>query len=807
MKLSLNWVADYVQLPAELEAEEIAYALTMATVEVEQVIRLAASLAQVIAARVESVEPLAKADRLSVVQCDVGAERNVQVVSAGGNLRPGQLVALALPGAIVRPRGAGQPLTVADREVGGVASRGMICGAAELGLEQLFVPATDRDVLDFAELEVEPGRDLAEAIGFDDVILEIDNKSVTNRPDLLGHRGLARELAAIYDCELEPLAGVELPTQADGLAVEIDDTSGCRRYTATRIEGVAASRSPFWLRSRLARLGHRPINLPVDLTNYVMLALGQPSHAFDRGALAGTLRVRWALAGEELQLLDGESVTLDERSLLIADDEQAIALAGVMGGNGSAISVETGEMVLEIANFEPSGVRRTASSLGLRTDSSSRFEKGLDPELINDALALFLTTLARAQPEARATAYVDNYPLPAAPPTVETTVGFINRRLGAAFSLDEICTLLERFGFAVDADNGRLQVAVPSWRATGDVSLPEDLVEEVGRLHGYEKLELFAPEIRLERTIRQPEISLERRIKQYLASSGAMQEIVSYPWVADSYLEAVGQAPPLALTAPPAPEMRQLHCSLIPSMLAAVVSNLRFYESFQLFEVARVFPTATFKPLHEGGEKLPPQPKHLCAALVGDDAGVLFLAAKGLLDALGRGVQMESLELASGESPSWADPAGHLELRVAGQPIGQLGVVSAKTMRLAGIRRANVALFELDLTPLSPHASRQNLFEPIATHPQKEYDLSLLVPAELRWAKLHRVLAAAHQLVRSVALVEEYRGSQVPAGKKSLFVRVTLGASDRTLDAEDLNEAEAALVARAGEELGAELRS
>ena len=806
MKLSLDWVADYVKLPAEAEAEEIAYALTMATVEVEHLNHLAEPLVHVVVGQVKSVNRHPDADRLSLVRCLVG-EGTVDVVFGGTNVRPEQLVALALPGATVRGRGGEEEIAVGERDVCGVASLGLICGASELGLEQLFPPARDKDAMDLSELEVEPGRGLAEAIGFDDVILDIDNKSLTNRPDLLGHRGLARELSAIYACPFEPLPTFEPPAETGSLAVEIEDPSRCRRYTATRIERITASRSPFWLRSRLARVGQRPISLPVDLTNYIMLAVGQPSHAFDTEQLHGAIQIRLTRPEDEIRLLDGGIVTLDQSTLVIADDQRAVALAGIMGGIDSSIRDETNEMVLEIANFEPSGVRRTASRLGVRTESSMRFEKGLDPELIDDALALFFDALSRAQPEARATEFLDNYPAPIERPIVETTVDLINRRLGAEHSQAEVCGMLERLGFRVSAAEGRLTVDVPSWRATGDVSIPEDLVEEVGRLYGYENLEFIAPEVKLDRAIRQPELSLDRHIREYLAGPAAMQEIVSYPWVEDRYLDAAGLAPPLGLAKPPAPETRRLQSSLIPRMLWAVASNRRYFQRFRLFEVARVFPSETLELLHEGGEMLPPQPKHLSAALVGTDAGRLFLEAKGVLEALSRETQMEPLSFSSeGPSAPWTEPAGQLTISLAEQVVGRIGVVSARAMRLSGIRRAGVALFELDLTLIRPNPSRKNLFEPIPMYPQKDYDLSLVVPAEVRWADLHRTMSATHKLVRSVRLVEEYRGEQVPAGKKSLLVQVRMGAATRTLKAKDVDEVAAALLKRTREKFSAELR-
>ncbi len=809
MRISLEWISDYVKLPQGLKPEQIKYDLTMSTVEVEQVVDLSRQLRKVVTARVKDLRPHPDSPKLWVVVCDAGGKKTVEVVCGAENLSKGQWVALALPGATVLPRHGKGPTVVEESAVRGVGSHGMICGASELGLEKLFPPADEMHIMDLEELaELEAGRSLAAAIGFEDVILEIDNKSLTNRPDLLGHRGIGRELAAIYKCPLEPPPTFQPPRRAGGLAVSIENPARCRRYTATRIESLSAGPSPFWLRSRLVRVEQGPINFLVDLTNYIMLSLGQPSHAFDIDQLHGTIEIRQARKGEKLELLDETTYELAEEDLVIADEESAVALAGIMGGRSTSIRDDTDEIVLEIANFEASGVRRTSSKLNVTTDSSMRFEKGLDPVLIDDALALFCKVLFETQPEAEATGFVDNFPAPIEPPAVKTTVEFINRRLGAQHSEAEVCAMLERLGFGVSCDRGHLTVQVPSWRATGDVSLPEDLVEEVGRLYGYENLEFFPPVVKLERSIRQPRLSLERRIREYLAGPGSMREIVSYPWVEERYLEAAGMNPPLGLTSPPAPDTQGLQPSLIPQMLWAVASNLRFFQEFRIFQVARVFPSSALTVLHEGGEKLPPQPKHLSAALVGKDADRLFLEAKGILEALGREVQMEPLGLSGEPEPvSWAEPAGQLTVRLGEESVGRLGAVSARTMRLAGIRRSAVALLEIDLTRLQPLPSRENRYQAIPRFPQNECDLSLVLPVEVRWADLHDVLGGAHPLVLAVQLIEEYRGDPVPAGKKSLLVRATIGSSERTLEGKDLEEVREALVKRAEEEFELTLRS
>ena len=419
MLVSLKWVADYVKLPSIVDPKQIASDLTMSTVEVEDVIDLAAPLEGVCVAVIDRVEPHPNADRLRVCRCDVGDEGLVQVVCGGSNVRPGMKVALAQIGARVR-KGEGT-LEMKRTVIRDVESLGMICSAGELGLEDLFPPEDDKSIIDLSEVPGEPGEPLAQAIRYDDVVLEIDNKSLTNRPDLWGHYGIARELAAIYACELEPLAPFAPPSDTGDLAVRVASADACGRYTATRIEGVTVEEAPFWMRGRLARVGQRPINLLVDLTNYVMLATGQPTHAFDARQLSGTLDIRHGRAGERLRLLDGSEVDVDEDILAITDDTGCLALAGVMGGDRSGIAPDTRNMILEAANFEPQGVRRASRRTGTRTESSTRFEKGLDPYLVDQALGLFTALLAGIQPAARGVHHVDQFPAKPRPVEVRTT--------------------------------------------------------------------------------------------------------------------------------------------------------------------------------------------------------------------------------------------------------------------------------------------------------------------------------------------------------------------------------------------------
>jgi len=407
MKLSLNWIKKYVDLPDDLTKTKLAYDLTMCTVEVEDAIDLAEGLAGVVVGRIISVNPHPNADKLRICMVDAGEAEPVQVVCGGCNLYDGQYIAFAKVGSYVRWHGEGEPVEIKPTKLRGEMSSGMICAAAEIGLEDLFPASRPNEIVDLDGLDIKVGQPLAKALNIDDIILEIDNKSLTNRPDLWGHYGMARELAAIYGKELKPISPVALPDGTDGLEIVIDDPARCSRYAGVVIKNVRNIPSPFALQTMLWRVGQRPINLPVDITNYVMLASGQPTHAFDRTHIHGAIHVRTAKAGEKLELLDGSLLDLTPEDLVIADEKNPVALAGIMGGKLDSILPETTEVILEVANFGALGVRRSAQRFDLRTEASSRYEKGADPQRVDDALAMAIALLKEEYPDVQITVFDD----------------------------------------------------------------------------------------------------------------------------------------------------------------------------------------------------------------------------------------------------------------------------------------------------------------------------------------------------------------------------------------------------------------
>ena len=394
-------------------------------------------------------------------------------------------VAVSCPGAVVRWHGEGEPVVIKNSKLRGVESYGMICASDEIGLGELFPASQEAEILDLSAFEVPAGTSLADALDMNDVLLEIDNKSMTNRPDLWGHYGIAREIAALYDLPLKKIEPYTADVQSD-FKVEINDPDRCTRYIGVEMSGVEVKPSPYQMQNRIWKAGMRPINALVDITNYVMLATGNPTHAFDADNITDHIVVRHAVEGEKLILLNDHELTLCADDLVITDSEGPVALAGVMGGAKDSILPKTRRVILEVANFESTGIRRTALRYDTRTEASSRYEKAVDPERCEQALALSMQYFQELYPELTVTGFCDKYVKKLERAQIDVSLAWLAKRLGKNLSNEVIQKKLELLGFDVEISGDNMHVTAPTWRSTGDISIKDDVMEEVARLYGYD---------------------------------------------------------------------------------------------------------------------------------------------------------------------------------------------------------------------------------------------------------------------------------------------------------------------------------
>lgn len=811
MKVSLNWIRDYVQLPADADLKKLAYDLTMSTVEVEDATDLGASFHDMVVGVINTIEQHPNADKLKVCKTDIGG-RVEDIVCGGSNLREGMKVAVALPGAMCKWHGEGDLVEIKKSKLRGVDSYGMICGAVEIGLADLFPTKEEAHILDLSDFDAPAGTPLADALDLNDIILEIDNKSMTNRPDLWGHYGIAREIAALYDLPMTQFPHFDRNVEnTSGFHVTVEDAERCPRMTGTQIENVCVKPAPYWMQVRIWKTGMRPINALVDITNYVMLATGQPSHAYDSDHIAGHIIVRRAKAGETLTLLNGKELPLSTDDLTIADDAGIVGLAGVMGGAKDSILPTTSKVILEIANFQAAGIRRTALRYDNRTEASARYEKAIDPERCDQALDLSMQLFSDLYPEMKVTGLVDEYPRHLKQAEIDVPLSWLERRLGKRLSPDEIKHKMELLGYSITFNGDNMHVVVPTWRSTGDVSIQADIMEEVARMYGYENFEAEPITTTFDGAINQLDKDLERRIKEYLAIRCGMQEIFTYPWMEESYVNAVLQSTEgiLSLSTPPSPAERFVRSSLLPNLCKAVVKNERYFNEFSIFETAQVFRDENYTSPYDPREKLPSQRKNVAGAFATTDKDItaLFRKAKGVVEMMARYVHMETLTFKQAEKPVWADNVVWLNIYRGEEKVGDLALLAKKVSMACGIKNMNVMLFQLDQDSLVPLKSRTNTFTHLAEYPMTDYDISLLVDGSVQWKDVAQtVRGIKSELLHGAAFVDEYRGKQVPAGKKSLTLRLAIGSKDKTLTSAEIEEVASGVLNKIAKRFGAELR-
>ena len=806
MKVSLNWVKKYVDLPDYITTKQIATDLTLRTVEVEGYENTEEKFHDIIVGKILEVNEHPNADKLRVCKVDIGDGEPKQIVCGGSNLYTNEMVVVCKPGAEVYWHGESELMKIKDSKVRGVDSYGMICGAEEVYLENIF-PAKDEDeIVDLAGIDCYPGQSITEIIDMKDVVLEIDNKSLTNRPDLWGHYGIARELSAIYDVDLKPIEKVKIDSNLPKYDVVIEDTTKCQRYVAVEIDNVYEKRSPLWMQSAIIKGGMRPINAIVDITNYVMMAVGQPLHAFDKTHVDGNkIIVRNARDGEELLLLDNNTIELTTDDLVISDSKDAMALAGIRGGKKDSILPETTGVVLEVANFTAKTIRKTGKRFDEKTDASIRYEKNLDTQRVEEGLNLALALFKEIFPESKIVAFNDVYPVKTKNEKINVSEKFLDTRLGKKIDRETITRVLIRLGYEVNYKNGIYTVVVPTYRSTGDVSLKDDVMGDIARLLSFESFEAQPLTISFDHAVLQNKVLLETRIKEYLSNRCGFYEIFTYPWINEKYIDAasLNKEDSIKLATPPSPEEAYLRSSLVPGMLEAISKNLRYFDSFKMFEMAQVFIKGEYHESSED-ETLPIHKKLLTGSVVGSNPKEIFYELKGVIENISRYTHMKELNFTTEcEKPSWADINAYLAIKLDNEIVGYMGLLSVKTMNDAKIKRTNVAIFELDSDMFIPLESRTNKFKHIPVLPSVEKDLSLIVDENITWADMTKYIRSK---ASDIKFIEEYRGNQIPEGKKSIMLRVTFDSGDTTLTSEEINTKLDAIIRTLNKMCGAILR-
>lgn len=770
MKVPCRWLAEYVDIEvSKEEVARLAERLTLAGLEVEGITPTGRVHGAVVG-RVLSHRPHPNSDHLSLCLVDIGTGE-VEVVCGAANVVEGATVPVVTVGGEL-PGG----LKVKERKVRGIASHGMICSRAELGLEQ-----SSSGIWNFeTDLKLVPGIELNDLLEFDDYVLDV--KVTSNRPDCMGIYGIAREVAAIINRPLRPLAidscESEPPTEAL-FAVEVENATDTPRYGVRLMSNLITGPSPLRMQHRLLKAGMRPLLNVVDVTNYAMLELGQPLHPFDADLVGKRIVVRRARKGERFRTLDGVKRSLSEEVLMITDSDGRLAIAGVMGGERSEIKEGTTRVLLEAAAFDPITVRHSARSVGIRSEASQRFERGVDPEGIPQAAARTAHLLQELTGCQVHRGMVDSHLKVRKKTTIRLRPSRLRALLGIDINRSQVTEILKRLKIEVAESENDLIATVPTFRA--DLTREVDLIEEVGRIHGYDRLPSTPPQAHLQMGKKDPMELYKDRVRTILTGLG-LSEVVTDGFDNAKWRRALSLPDEdlVAVRNPMISAQGALRGSLLPGILAVVETNINHrVDGGMLFEIGRVF-------LKNRGEV-----ESLAGALFGRTGIPLhgkeefdLLAAKGILTSLSSSLNSKEVRVVADEVPTFLHPGRGGRILLDAEPIGLLGEVALNIYDLFPAC-PRVILFELDIEKLYQRDRGWGVFNPLPRFPACKRDLCLLVPINLPEKEVRKVIRTEAEIEHTL-LYDLYQGEQVASGYKSLTYEVSLRAMDRTLTDEEV---------------------
>ncbi|HBF39858.1 MAG TPA: phenylalanine--tRNA ligase subunit beta [Firmicutes bacterium] len=802
MRVSFEWLSRLIDL--DISVKELADKMTMSGIAVEEIEDQAAKYEGIVTAKVLSLDKHQQADNLLIVKADAGLWGVKQIITAAKNLAIGNLVPLALSGAIL-PDGK----KIDEVNFKGVLSQGMFCSGAELGLEK-----ESTGIWIFTDHSIKLGISVAEALGETDQVLVLE--LTANRPDCLGMIGVAREVAAILDKKFmeKPITLKEEGHSVEQQAkVEIVDVDLCPRYAARVVNGVKIGPSPRWIQQRLKAAGVRPINNIVDITNYVMLEYNQPLHAFDLDHIAEHhIKVRRAAAAEKLVTLDDIERELTPENLLIADPQNGLCVAGVMGGCTSEITDQTQNMLLEAAYFSPSSIRRTAKQLAMKTEAAIRFERGIDPNGVLKALNRAAQLVEELGAGKVAKGYLDQYPKVISPVTIHTSASRINEWLGTNIPGAKIKDYLERVTFEVKVEaHDNIEVTIPTYRQ--DVTYMADLAEEVARLYGYNNITATIPESTMIGSLTSFQ-KMQQNCRKLLQGIG-VSEVMTYSLYAATAAERLGIASldslanTIHLMVPLNEEQAVMRTNLVHHLLEVLAFNTRRRQSdISVYEIARVY-------WPKSGETLPEEPLHLGIALMGrkreigwnqSREEVDFFDAKGIVELIFERLRLPEIILKPSTQPFF-HPGQSADIYLNRKMVGFFGQIHPNIGTRYELNK-RAFFIELDLSSLDERRMTDIIrFEPLPKFPAVQRDLALVVSTEITaQAIIAKIQEIIGDLVEKVDLFDVYQGEQVEKGRRSLAFSITYRSKERTLNDNEVNELQQKLLANLHQEYGALVR-
>lgn len=793
MKLSLNWIKKFVELP-EMNPRKLGELLTIRTAEVEKVESENDAFDNMYVAKVVEIQSHPNADKLKICKLDIGLENMRTLVCGGQNLKIGMLVTYADKGSKVKWHGEGDLITLEYAKIRGVESEGMICAGEEIGLEpDNFENQSEVKIKDLSYLKCKPGTPLAMALNRDDVILEIDNKSLTHRPDLWGQYGFAREFSAIFKTKLLKYDDEFSFSEAKKkIEIKTINANECPYFGALVIENIKITDSPEWLKEALVKCGVKPINNIVDITNFVMLETGQPLHAYDYSKIEGDfIEVRFAKNKEVLTTLDGRQRDLTANDLVVAGLKAPLSIAGVMGGKESEIKNNTTTITIESASFNPVTVRKSGTYHGLRTDAVQRFEKGLDPLLAKSALKKACKMIMELCPDAKLTHFGENDNYKANETVIDLNPEYVNSVIGAELKVDEMVSHLTHLGFEVKKDK-KISVKVPSWRAVKDISIQEDLIEEIARMHGYENIEPKLPALSI-----MPPVDNTERVKKHLARkilslSLNCNEVSRYSFYSKADVNKcfLDESAHLRVENFLSEDQTHMRTTLIPNLLKSMHLNLKYQNSVRIFEFGRTYVENGYMPIEE---------KYLSAVFanankVTNALDNIFYDAKGVLEKLFKTLGAVQFKLVKSDNPpSFAHPKICLDVVYKGSNIGHIFSVHPMVAKAYQIDE-KVSAFEINFSKLIALKLDEIKYSPISKLPSLTFDISVVIDEKTEIETVEKVVKKeCGNLLRSIKLFDFYEGKNIGTNKKSLAFKIVLHSEEKTLTDEDMAKCQKAI--------------
>ncbi len=771
MFLSMNWIQDFVDLSG-LDKSELIHKFSLSTAEVEnEIFYKGSDISGIVVAEIKSVENHPDSKKLHLLKVDAGNGELTDVVCGAPNVRVGLKTAFAKVGARIGE------ITIAPRKLAGYTSNGMCCSEAEIGISD-----DNSGIMEITD-DIPNGTDIKKAYEIDDIIFEVDNKSLTNRPDLWGHYGIAREFAALAGRELKPLEldNLDAYSALKKIDMKIEDPL-CQRYSCLQVENIKRNVSPVNMRIRLFYCGMRAINYLADLTNYLMLEMGQPMHAFDSRKVE-KIRIKRFDKPFVFKTLDGTERNIDENTLMICNGDIPVAIAGIMGGLDSEIVEDTTTLTLESATFNAVSIRKSTVRLAHRTDASMRYEKCLDPEMTTTAIARFVTLLKKYDPEVQVvSSLTDEYAFHYDKVVLDFDKKFVDRYTGINIDNDRIVNTLQSLGFTVELNGDNFSVEVPSWRATKDVTIKADIIEEITRIYGYDNFEINttrSPLYPVRATIVK---TCENKIKDILVKRYNLHEVHSYIWAYNDELKAIDipVEDNIKLANATNPNIETIRNSMIPTQLCQVKSNVSFAPDFGIFEIGRVV-----NGIDENNLCI--ENKKLAVTLYSKtkDVRELYFELRDMLAVITDDIKHKALTFKKAEPKhSYEHPVNLNTICLDGNEIGTIGIVHPTVGKKID-KKAAIVFAEIDVNAYSSADASTIVYDEPSKFPPMDYDISVEVPNGVLYEKLSECWAnAGNGILKNTKIVDTYDTDTV----HSITIRFEFSSNERTLSSNEVQE-------------------